>query len=309
MIVTSSFLHKIQIMININTISLKYVLATLAIVVICSCNTKYTTYDGPELIQFADTMNILPVIDSNQIHEIHIASSKTTNSDRNFAVRVVNNKTNAIEGYHFDIENYTATIKAGEHTAPIKIRCYPDKIEELDSIGITLTLVDRNDEFNLKGINSHIILKRICNFELNNFLGYCVVTSQFLDKYTREKRRLCEVFKDENVENGIVVKDYLQDGYNIKLSFDTRDPLKPYLKMADNQIIAKASGFFGHIYNDDKLRIYQPEDYPSEFNSCGEYAIQYGVFYIEKEGTVGIFRTILFWISDAEAEYMKSQGY
>ncbi len=294
---------------NIKAKLTKYILVVMAAAAIFSCEAERTTYEGPELVQFTDTMNTLAVIDSEQIHEVHIASSNAVDYDRNYAVRIVSEETNAIEGLHFDIENFTATIKAGERVASVIIKCYPEEIKDQDSLGITLTLLNHEDKFNLQGLKSHVVFKRVCEFEFENFLGYCIVNSQFIEKYTRQKMRLCKVLEDPEVENGVIIKDYLQDGYDIKVRFNTEDPLKPYLEMDNNQIIAKASEFFGHIYKDDKLRVYQPSNYPSVFNSCGEYVIQYSTLYIEDEGTIGTFRTVMLWISEAEADYLISQGY
>lgn len=288
---------------------IKYIAVLAAVLAIYGCETEDRTYQGPELVQFTDTMQVIAVMNSEELHDVRVAVSKTVNYDRNYAVRVVTDKTNAIEGYHFQVENYTAIIKAGEYTGSVKIKCYHERIEEQDSLGITLTLVNQEDPLNVKGLNAHVIFKRVCEFQYENHLGYCIVSSQFLDQYTREKMRLCAVVEDTTVENGIIIKDYLQDGYNIKVRFDSKDPLKPYVAMEDNQVIAKASGFFSYIYQDDKLRVSQPDNYPSVFNSCGEYMIQYNTFYIEKEGVVGTFRSVVLWISDAEAEYLMTQGY
>ncbi len=294
---------------NIKAKLTKYILVVIAVVAIFSCEAEYTTYEGPELVQFTDTTTILAIIDSEQFHDINIASSKAVGYDRNYAVRIVAEETNAIEGVHFDIENFTATIKAGEHVASVKIKCYHDKIEDQDSLGITLTLLNQEDEFDIRGHKAHVVFKRVCNFDFDNFTGYCIVTSQFLDNYSRQRMRLCKAVKDPSEKQGIIIEDYLQDGYNIKLRFNTEEPLEPYVEMDANQMIAKASGFFNHIYQDDKLLVYQPDNYPSIFNSCGEYVVQYSVFHIANEGTIGIFRTVILWISDAEADYLISQGY
>ena len=71
---------------------------------------------------------------------------------------------------------------------------------------------------------------------------------------------------------------------------------------------------FGTIYGDGKLRISQPSLYTSYYNTCQNYVLQYVTMSVDNKdgssfGTVGTFITMYEWISDAEAEKLKEQGY
>lgn len=274
-----------------------------------ACKDDAVTYTGPDLVQFADTMVVLPVMDSETYHEIYISSSQTVNYDRNFGVEVVATKSNAQEGYHFDLESTTVTIKAGERVAALKIRGYEDKIAESDSLALTLHLLNVDDQFGLKGTVSHVILQRVCPFDINNFLGPCILESQFLNSYTMQDLRLLETVQDPENAMGIIIKDYFQDGYDLKVRFNNEDPVNPVLEMEDGQTVGRGSDFFGYIYGDDILRIAQPNNYVSSFNSCEGYIVQYSTIYVEEVGEVGTYTTVVNWITEAEADYLRRQGY
>ncbi len=286
-----------------------WMLAVVACSMLVACEEDAPIYTGPDFVQFADTMVVLPVMDTETYHEVYISSSQTANYDRNFGVEVVASETNAMEGYHFDIESNTVTIKAGERVASIKIRGYEDKVAESDSLGMTLRLVNADDQYGLKGNVGHVILQRVCPFDFESFLGPCIVQSQFLDSYTMQDMRLIEAVEDPEVELGIILQDFLADGYDLKVRFNPADPLNPIVEMDDNQIVGKGHEFFGHVYGDDKLRVANPTSYVSYFNSCEGYLVHYAAIYFKGVGTVGTFGSSVSWITDAEADYLREQGY
>ncbi len=289
--------------------SLVSVIAAVCISLLSGCEADTLRYNGPGFVQFSDTTVVLPIMDSEQVHEIFLSSSQTVDYDRNFGIEVLVKESNAIEGRHFSIDNQTVTIKAGEHAGVLQIRGHLENIEENDSLAITLSIVNPDDEQTVYGHTTHILLSKVCPFDLSTFIGPCVVESAFFRSYTNFNFRLIESIKDPEQPNGIILKDYFQDGYDLKVRFNTEDPLNPFIEMDDNQIIAKASEFFSHIYNDDKLRVDQPGNYSSLYNTCSESFEQYSTIYIKDEGVVGVYKSIIYCITEAEADYLRKQGY
>lgn len=286
-----------------------WIIAFLATTIMLSCQEEHISYSGPTFVQFADTMVVLPIMDNETYHEVFISSSQTADHDRNFGIEVLTAETNAIEGYHFDLESSTVTIKAGERVASIKIKGYEAKVAEDDSLGLTLSITNVHDEYTLSGIKSHVILKKVCPFDINNYTGYCLMESQFLNSYSSETLRLIESVIDPEDSNVIILKDFLQDGFDLKVNIDHYDLLNPTLTIDDEQDLAYGSDFFSYIYGNDVLRAAQPANYTSFFNNCSKYFLLYTTIYVDEVGVVGTYASAVSWISDAEADYLKDQGY
>ncbi len=281
----------------------------VAIHLLSGCEADTTTYLGPSFVQFSDSSLVLPIMNSEQIHEIYLSSSKAVNYERNFGVEVLVKESNAVEGYHFSIENHTVNIKSGEQVGVLKIRGHYENMTKNDSLAITLNIVNPDDEQSLYEHKTHVLLSKVCAFNLDDFIGPCVVESQFFREYTLIDIRLIESVKDPEHDNGMILKNYFQDGYDLKIRFNPKDPLEPTIEMDNNQIIAKASEFFNHIYQDDKLRADLADNYESIFNACEKSLVQYSKLYIENEGIVGVFRSNIYRITEAEADYLRKQGY
>lgn len=287
--------------------------AFLAAVVMTGCGNENVTYSGPDYVMFADTIQSIAVQDGETYHDIPVSATTVCDYDRTYSVEVVDAGSNAIEGLHYDLESNNVTIKAGELASAVRIRGHFDSFEDTDSIGISLRLVAPQEKvWDLYGSDTKVVLVKVCPFDINQFVGHAVLTSTFFADYmTSTEIRLLEVEKDPEVENGVVMKDFLYDGYDIRVNFDTEDPLKPILNMyPEEQIVGTtADAFQGTVWGDNKLRVMQPQSAVSYFNSCQNFLLQYMTFYVENIGTVGTYANVVEWISEEEYNYLKSQGY
>lgn len=284
-------------------------LFALLLVAAVACEEEHTTYSGPELVQFSDTMVVLPIMDSEAYHEVFISSTQTANYDRNYGVEVVVNETNAIEGYHYDIESNTVTIKAGERVGTLKIKGYESALTESDSLGITLRLVEVNDDYKLEYIDAHVILQKVCPFDINEFVGSFLVQSTFLSSYSAERMRVVDTTIDPNDGTALILHDYLQDGFDLKVNFDAVDPLNYRLTVDNEQKVAIGSQFFGNIYGDDFLRVAQAANYNSSFSPCAGVMRLYFTIYVDAIGVVGTYSNTITRLTDAEADYLRGLGY
>ncbi|MFV0365910.1 MAG: DUF4984 domain-containing protein [Mangrovibacterium sp.] len=297
---------------RLRTIFRKELLAIMLVLILSSCDTEsdFVKYSGHSFVQFSDSVAELPFMNDMDVQEVYISASQTVDYDRNFGVSVVPKESSAIEGYQFDLESHTVTIKAGEHTAPVRIVGYIAELDEsIDTTYVTLTLINQDEDPNLGGNDIKVTLTKVCPFNIDDFIGHCVVRSGFFDYYATTAMRLTSSIADPEDSLGIIVKDFFQDGYDLKFRFNTENVLEPYLEMGEDQVVAEGSTYFNYIYDDDKLNITQPAAYPSAYNACGGFTVMYNAFYFRTAGTVGIFRSTIEWITDAEADYYEKLGY
>lgn len=284
-----------------------------AAIMIAGCKNDNVTYSGPDYVMFSDTLQTIAVQDGETYYDIPVSATTVCDYDRTYSVEVIDKGSNAIEGLHYDLQSNNVTIKAGELASAVKIRGHFDNFEDTDSIGVQLRLTASDDKiWDLYGRDTKVVLVKICPFDINKFVGPAVLTSTYFADYMQTTElRLIRTEKDPDVENGIILKNFLYDGYDLKVNFDTTEPLEPILNMyPEEQIIAStADAFQGSVWGDNKLRVMQPQSYTSYFNVCQGFFFQYMTLYVDGIGTVGTYANVVEWISEEEYNYLKKQGY
>lgn len=282
-----------------------------------SCDAEYVTYNEGEHIMFADSLSVLAIQNSDEIFEITIGATSTCNYDRTLGIEVLESRSNAIEGYHYEILSNTVTIKAGENVTNVLVRGNYDNIQINDSIGFILNIVAGEEtEWDLyeNGQETKVLLYKTKPFDINDFTGYAVVSSTFLYNYTNSMKRLIHSEVDPENENTIILHDYIYDGYDVKIKFDTTDVLNPLIEMED-QVMVSTGEAFGTVYGDGYLNIYQPAQYTSYYSTNETFIYQYMVVYVPgmdstgNANVVGVFINAVEWISDDEAEEIKRVGF
>lgn len=295
---------------------LRYIAIPLLAVLSAACQERYVTYDDAEYVMFADTMATYPVQKDVEYFSIPVVSTVVRDYDRTFGVEVIDKGSNAIENHHYRLQSNTVTIKAGETRTDVLVHGFYDNIEATDSIGFTLQLV-MNDklEMPLYGRQAKAVLMKSCPFDINSFTGYCVLTSMFLYDYsiTRSYQRLVYTEKHPTEENMIICRNWINDGYDVTMRFNTADPMKPFVTMDPDQVASDEGSFFGTAHGDDKILVTNSALYDSVFYPCGSYLYLWVEVYVENlgvpVGTVGHFYNIMEWISDEEAErLMREEG-
>ena len=295
---------------------LRYITIPLLAVLSAACQERYVTYDDAEYVMFADTMATYPVQKDVEYFSIPVVSTVVRDYDRTFGVEVIDKGSNAIENHHYRLQSNTVTIKAGETRADVLVHGFYDNIEATDSIGFTLQLV-MNDklEMPLYGRQAKAVLMKSCPFDINSFTGYCVLTSMFLYDYsiTGSYQRLVYTEKHPTEENMIICRNWINDGYDVTMRFNTADPMKPFVTMDPDQVASDEGSFFGTAHGDDKILVTNSALYDSVFYPCGSYLYLWVEVYVENlgvpVGTVGHFYNIMEWISDEEAErLMREEG-
>lgn len=284
-------------------------LATIALLATTSCEEEYVYYEGPDYIMFSDTLYTLPIQNNEDYFDIPVSATQACDYDRTLAVEIIDAESNAIEGRHYTIESNTITIKAGERATNVRVKGIYDNIGIADSLGFTLRLIsEEKTHWELYGIDANVVLKKACPFDINMFTGYCTVTSTYMYSYMNVTKRLITSEIDTTAENTIILKDFLYDGYDIKVKFTTDDPLNPLIEM-EEQVVAHTAEVFYHILGDGNILMYQPSFYLSYYSPCEQFIYQYMTVYIADVGTLGTYINVLKWISDDEAAKLKREGY
>ena len=192
---------------------LKYItLAFMAAAFACSCHERYVTYSDAEYVMFADTIKTYPVQKDVEWFSIPVVSTVVRDYDRTFGVEVIDKGNNAIENRHFRLQSNTVTIKAGENRADVMVHGYYDNLEATDSLGFQLRLVmNDNLEMPQYGRDTKAVLMKCCPFDINNFTGYCMLTSMFLYQYsiTGSYQRLVYTEKHPTEENTIICRNWI----------------------------------------------------------------------------------------------------
>jgi hypothetical protein len=165
----------------------------------------------------------------------------------------------------------------------------------------------------LYGKDTKVVLMKSCPFDINNFTGYCMLTSMFLYQYsvTGSYQRLVYTEAHPTEENTVIIRNMFNDGYDVNLRFDTEDPMSPFVTIEDGQVASDEGSFFGQTHGDNKILVRTSPYYESIFYPCGNYLYVWTEMYVENlgepVGSVGHFYNIMEWVSDEEAERLKRE--
>ena len=289
--------------------TLVVVLGAMLLTTLVGCEAEHTTYDGPNYIMFSADRHDLGILDSEEWFEIPISATRTAKHDRNVGVEIVAARSSAIYGLHYTIESTTVTIPAGELTAMLRIKGYPEAIGIGENLGITLNLaIEQESVWEKYGTETEVYLHKCCPLDMNAFTGYAVLTSTWAMQYMNLESILVKTHLDPNTPNTIVVEDMYYAGYDIRISFMEENRLEPLIEMAEPQVMGSTGEAFGTIYGNGKLMMMQPADSGSYYSPCEGFLLQYVTIYVEEVGTVGSYAHILEWISDDEAERILREG-
>lgn len=288
-----------------------------ALIALSGCDQDKVLYNGSSYLMFSDTLYTYAVQETNEIFNVPVSATVPADYDRTFGVEVIDKESNAVEGKHYKILSNTVTIKAGEMSTDVKVQGLYKNIGITDSLGFALRLViPDTEQWSLYKNEAKVVMQKICPFDIKNFKGYCKVTSSYLSSdYYPKKVDLRLVTSDivEGKENTIVVHDLYFDGYDMEIKFNRKDVLEPLVEM-EEQICGSTGEAFNTIHGDGKLRLNQPTAYTSFYSTNENFILQYVTMSVNNKdgsyyGTVGTFVNVLEWISEAEAEKLKEQGY
>ncbi len=285
--------------------------AALTAIVGVGCEAQYTTYSGDEKVMFADTLSTNMVLQDQDFFSVIVASTKACDYDRTFGVEVIDKGSNAIEGLHYRLRSNTITIPAGKMTTAVEVEGLYDNIEATDSLGFILKLVMPEElKWNLYSDQTKVVMYKTCPYVIDDFTGWCVVTSTFLNSYpgaeNKTMQRLVRTERHPVEENTLIFRNWLFMGYDIKVTLDPTDPAEPLVYMGEGQQVSDEISVFGMMHGDNRILIADSPYNNSYFNTCQRYMSLWMIAYVEDMGdmvgSVGQFYTIMEWVSDEEAD-------
>lgn len=280
-----------------------------------SCEEQYITYEGPEYIMFAEAEQFHLVLEEQEYFGVQVAATQPSDKARTFGVEVVDKGSNAIEGLHYRLLSNTVTIPAGEMSAEVKVKGIYENIDAADSLGFVLRLVipeDKEWDIYEDSTQTKVVMYKSCPYDVNDFTGWAIITSMLLYNYPGENpfyQRLVQTELHPTMENTIIVREALYDGYDITLTFDDTDPEFPLISMEEDQVLSDEASVLGWILGDNHILGTTSTYNDSYFNACQRFAVVWMQVYVEDLGepigTMGHFYNIIEWISDEEAEDLR----
>ncbi len=290
------------------------VLAVAAVV--AACEREYVTYSDREYVMFADTLTQSVVLQDKDTFTVTVASTTACDYDRTFGVEVVDKGSNAIEGVHYRLPSNSVTIKAGKRAAEVRVQGLYDNIGHTDSLGFVLRLVMPEAlKWDMYGDQTKVTFYKSCPFSIDDFTGWCVVTSTFLDEYPGAEnsymQRLIRTERHPSLENTVVLRNFLFTGYHVNLTFDASDPAAPKVSVAKGQAVSDEMSVFGTSYGDNKILAQSSPYSTSYYNTCQNFVSLWTLMYVEDLGelfgNVGEFYNIIEWVSDEEADRIQNE--
>lgn len=278
------------------------------LLLLLGCKAEPTIVEGDDIVAFSARNHTFGILDSEEWFEIPIEATQVANYNRNVGVEVIAAESSAIEGRHFELESHTVTIKEGKKSAAVRIKGIPSTIAPNTSLTLKLKLILNNDEKAQRGTEAVVTLQRCCDFDINNFAGYAVVTSQWSMEYMNRDSHLVHTHVDKKEKGVIVIEDFFYEGCDIRVKLNSEDRLNPTAVLYGAQVIGSTGEAFGTIYGNGKLMCDNVEGYLSYYSTCENFLVIYTLMYVEEVGMVGAYVNILEWVSDDEAERIMREG-
>ncbi len=291
--------------------------ALMAMAAFTACKEEYTTYSDAEYVMFADSASVNMVLADQDWFKVPVVATTKTDYDRTFGVEVIDKGSNAIENYHYRLKSNTITIPAGELVANVEVHGIYDNIEPADSLGFTLKLVlpDAVKWDGLYNDETKVTMYKSCPFSIEEFTGWCVFTSLFLNDFpgaeNRSYQRLVWTETHPEKENTIIAKNLFFTGYDVSLTFDPADPAEPLVSLEKGQVISDEMSVFGIAYGDNKIRVRDSQNAVSSFNACQRFITLWILAYVEDlgniYGNVVEFINVMEWVSEEEADRLERE--
>lgn len=280
-----------------------------------SCKEQYVTYADKEYVMFADTAKVYVLREDILSFDVPVVSTVARPYDRTFAVEILDAESSAAEMRDFRLESNNFTIKAGELSANVRVTGIQKNLEAGKEKYFTLKLVAPKDlVMDFYGDKTKVRFQRYEKFRMEKFTGWAVVSSMFLFQYslTGMFQRLIHTHASDKYENGVVLENFLRNGYDVTIVFDDdTDPLNPTVNTPSGQVVSDEANIFGMVHGDDHILIEKSAQGPSYFFGHAGVAVLVNRFYVENIGddigTVGHFLTEIDWVSDEEAQRLKDE--
>lgn len=288
----------------------------LTALVAAGCQEEYKTYSDGEYVMFRDSASLNMVLEGQDYFAVPVSSTRACDYDRTFGVEVIDQGSTAIEGLHYRLASNTITIPAGKRSTEVLVHGNYENLQPSDTLQFTLRLVMPEQlKWDLYEDQTCVKMLKRCTFHIEDYCGWCVVTSTFLQSYPGVEntsiQRLIYADPDPSDPNTVILHNWLFSGYDVKLTFDTSDPSLPVVTMPDDQVLSDELSVFGQINGDNKILVTNSPNYYSFYDACAGDVKLWSYVYVNNMGTpvgsVGTFYNIIEWVSDEEADRLERE--
>lgn len=263
------------------------------------CESEPVIYSGNEYVMFSDSVHSMPVTpDTDKIFNVTVSTSKAFDQDRNYAVELVINKSNAIEGRHFDLVSNNVLIKAGELTGNVQIKGYYDNIVYGDSLAFTLRLLaPKETVWDLYGNETNISIIKCIPFSIDDYVGNLKMMATF--PYGESVKTF--YLKSEKLNDStLIIRDAIVPKYDLKLRFKD-NKINPF----ENGVTVTEQAAFvdsgvGQVFASTVSSA--PSFHVSHLRVIGLYLSMY-VPHIHE---FGVFQYLLQWVPQSEVDAVEN---
>ncbi len=295
-----------------------YIILGLLTAATFACQEQYITYNDKCYVMFSEQEQYFLVEENQDYFSVAIAATTVAQRDRTFGVEVIDKGSNAIEGLHYRLLSNSVTIPAGELAGEVRVKGIYENIEPTDSLGFTLKLIVPEEmewrDVYTDATQTKVVMYKSCPFDINNFTGWCLVSSMMVQTYPGDNvsyQRVVKAEKHPSQENTIILRSCFYDGYDVSLTLHNERPDEPIITMTPDQVISDEASVFGQILGDNHILATHSPYNDSYYNSCQGFAVLWMHVYVEdlgeSIGTVGHFYNVIEWLSDEEAEEIQRE--
>lgn len=266
----------------------------------CDSDDNKVYYEGPNYVLFADSLMDMPVTeDENRLFDVYVGTTQASDVDRNYIVDVEPSKTNAIEGYHFELLSRNVTIKAGERTAQVQLKGYYNRMNVDDSLAVTLKLVGAETETSsIYKDETNIRLYKCMPLRIDDYVGDVRVSATFPFSTSQVTQYLIKTEKKD--EQTLILKSPFDGSHDLVLKFHPNDE-DPF----DNDIdMTEQIAFIDANYGEIAMRTVS--NAPSYYLPSERAFVLYLESFMPLIGSFGAYYYIFEWITPEQAEAEKN---
>lgn len=278
------------------------IIVSLAILVILGvgCEPSEILYSDEEYAMFEDSVLACPVMDNDTIYSIYISSTVASDHDRNYAVQILEKKSNAIEGYHYKLVSPNVTIKKGELAGCIQLKPNYKNFKSSDSLCVTLQLLaPKEQKLNLYKDEVNIQLVKCPPLDVNLFTTNAKFYATF--PYSESEFTVSYIKTEKVNDHRLLLKKPFDTMHDLYIDFDYSDVLNPVVKVPEQ--IAFLFGSYGEI--SVRSSVISPSwFYPDKED---RKILMYLEFFIPTVGSFGTHRYIVEWVDESEIEDNNNQ--
>lgn len=270
-----------------------------------SCQSEDILYADKEYVSFADSLYTMPVLDTDATFNVMVSATTTAAYDRNYAVEVINERSTAVRGLHFDFvdNSNNVVIKAGERVAAVVLKGHYDNVRRDDSLCISLRLVEPAEQkWDLYGDVTRVDFVKCRPFNMDDFL---MIEGTGDNKATFT---MLASFPFAQDVTSFSVKGYKKDDHTLMLTnmfqasnvgdlrviFDDSDPLDLLVTVPEQAAFREST--YGNVW------VRSVEQYPSYFNTFDNFFILYLEVYVPQIGSFGVYQYIFRALDPETAE-------